>query len=200
MTDTETLMKKRFDGYLPVVLDVETGGLDPIKNALLEVAAVTVDFNAQAELQIREHFSTHVEAFKGAKLNPQSMEINKIDPDHPFRFAMSEAKALTELFNFVSQALIETDCRRAILVGHNAHFDLSFILAACQRCQLESPFHSFTVFDTATLGGLAYGKTVLAKILKKAGIAFDKNQAHSALYDAQKTAELFCQIINRDPG
>ena len=52
-------------------------------------------------------------------------------------------------------------------------------------------------FDTATLAGLAVGHTVLARACALADIPFDNNEAHSADYDATKTAELFCLIVNR---
>ena len=192
-------MNKRFDGYLPVVVDVETSGVEPLKNALLEVAAATVDYDENGVMHVQdETYSTHVLAFEGAKIDEKALQINKIDPYHPFRFAVPEEQALQELFAFVSKALKRTGCRRALLVGHNAHFDLSFVQAAMRRCKItKSPFHHFTVFDTATIGGLVFGKTILAKVLKQASIEFDKEEAHSALYDTQKTAELFCVAINR---
>ncbi len=191
-------IKSRFDGYLPVVLDVETTGTDSKKHALLEIAAMLLDFNGAGELTPQESFACHVEVFEGAVIDQEALEVNHIDPYHPFRFAIPEKQALTQLFSFVSDALKKYGCRRAILVGHNAHFDLGFIQAAGKRCKLSAnPFHSFTVFDTATLAAVAYGKSVLAKALKVAGIKFDKNQAHSAIYDTEKTAELFCMIVNQ---
>lgn len=192
------LIKQRFDGYLPVVVDVETSGVDPHKNALLEIAAITVNYQASGLLEPdSESYSTHVLAFEGAIIDEKALKINNIDPFHPFRFAISEEKALSGLFDYVNRALKHTGCRRALLVGHNAHFDLSFVRAAMKRCKIkESPFHAFTVFDTATLGGAFLGKTILAKAIKEAGISFSKDEAHSALYDTQKTAELFCHIIN----
>ncbi|MGR9074041.1 MAG: hypothetical protein ACU833_13340, partial [Gammaproteobacteria bacterium] len=54
-----------------------------------------------------------------------------------------------------------------------------------------------STFDTATLGGLVYGQTVLSKAVQKAGLDWDNAKAHSALYDAEQTAELFCRIVNR---
>lgn len=190
-------LNKRFDGYLPIVVDVETSGVDPLKHSLLEIAAVTIKQDENNHYCTDETFICHVLPFEGAKLDPKAMEITKIDPYHPFRFAVEEEKALHKLFEFSKKAVQENKCRRALLVGHNAHFDLSFIKTAMQRCEIKtSPFHSFTCLDTATLSGLIYGKTVLAKALKKAGVVFDKDKAHSALYDAEKTAELFCLILN----
>lgn len=191
-------IRKRFDGFLPIVLDVETGGANPLKDALLEVAAVSVNYNNENVLVPNEEiYRSHVIPFEGSHLDPDAMSVNRIQVDHPFRFAQPEIKVLQDLFTYVNKALNDTRCRRAILVGHNAHFDLGFIQAAVKRCKLENtPFHRFTVFDTATLGGLMYKKTVLAKILKEANIEFDKDEAHSAVYDTIKTAELFCKIIN----
>lgn len=193
-----TEIKKRFDGYLPIVIDIETSGVDYQKNAILEIAAVRVDYNDAGLLIPVGDFACHVTPFEGARLDKEALEITGIDPFHPFRFDVCEIDALTQLFQFVKKALEETECRRAVLVGHNAHFDLSFILASAKRCKIkETPFHAFTVFDTATLSGLAFGKTVLAKALRAARIGFDKNEAHSAIYDAKQTAELFCYIVNK---
>ena len=197
MTKHITPLNKHFDGYLPVVVDLETSGVNSRTDALLEIAAINIVLDEAGLFSAGESFSTHVAAFEGANFDEKALEINKIIPDHPFRFAIPESETLTLLFEFVQKALRSSGCRRAVLVGHNAHFDLGFLQAAMKRCgRKTSPFHAFTVFDTATLSGLAYGKTVLAKALKAAKIEFDITQAHSALYDTQKTTELFCKIMN----
>ena len=190
-------IKTRFDGYLPVVIDIETTGVDHRKNGLLELAVILVDYDKDGLLTPTESDHWHIMPYKGAIIDPEALKITGIDPEHPFRLAIDEAKALTELCSFVQTAVKKYACRRAVLVGHNAHFDLNFILSAIKRCDIKkNPFHAFTCIDTATLGGLAFKKTVLAKALKEAGIKFDKDAAHSALYDTQKTAELFCKIVN----
>ena len=192
------LLKKRFSGYLPVVIDIETGGLEPLKNPILEIAALLIEISQEKKLYPGELFACHVLPFKGATLDPASLEITRIDPYHPFRFAIEEKKTLQELFTFVEKAIIAHGCRRAVLVGHNAHFDLSFIQAAMKRCKIKkSPFHAFTCFDTATLAATVFGEPVLAKALREARIPFDKNEAHSAIYDAKCAAELFCHILNK---
>ena len=199
------LIKKRFQGYLPVVVDVETGGVNPKIDALLEVAAVFVEMNPDTGMltpKLDDPFHSHVTPFEGAKIENEALEINKIVPNHPFRFAEKEQVVAEALFEAINEQLRQTGCRRAVLVGHNATFDLSFVQALAKRTKLfgKIPFHKFTVFDTATLGGVAYGKTVLAKALHQAKIPFRKDEAHSALYDTQKTAELFCKIVNQfDP-
>lgn len=187
----------RFRGFLPVVIDVETGGVNPRTDALLEIAAVVVDMDEHGMLSTAESISAHVEPEKGLLLNPESMRINGIKVDNPFRFAISEKEALKKVFAMVREALKQKGCTRAILVGHNAHFDLAFLNAAIERTGIKnSPFHPFSVIDTVSLAGLAYGQTVLARAVTAAGIEWDHSQAHSALYDTQKTAELFCNIVN----
>ena len=191
-------LDKRFRGYLPVVIDIETAGFNPKKHALLEIAAVIVELNSDSDLYITEHYSTHVVPFKNAELDEAALKFNGIDPYHPFRMAVDEKDALELIFKPIREALKRNNCSKAILVGHNPAFDIAFLNAAIHRTQIKkSPFHPFSTFDTATLGGLAYQQTVLAKIAKTAGIEWDSEKAHSALYDAEKTAELFCKIVNR---
>lgn len=189
-------LKNRFRGFMPVVVDVETAGIDPNTNALLEMSIVLVDINEQGLFVTDSTHSEHILPFEGSVLDPKSLEFNQIDPFQPLRFAVDEKIALKNLFAPINEALKKHKCQRAVLVGHNAWFDLLFIKEAVKRTGLSSPFHSFTCFDTATLAALFYGQTVLAKAMSKAGIAFDANEAHSAIYDAEKTAELFCTMLN----
>lgn len=194
---SKTPIASRFRGFLPVVVDVETAGFDPDKNALLEVAAVTVRINEAGLLERHETHAVHVEPFKGSTLDPKALEFTGIDPFHPFRMAKPEKEALLEIFAPIQELIKETECTRAILVGHNPFFDLGFIKAAAERSKIKkNPFHQFSTFDTATLGGLAYGQTVLARAAEAAGIRWDHDAAHSAIYDAEQTAELFCRIVN----
>jgi ribonuclease T len=189
-------LKQRFRGFLPVIVDVETAGIDPQTNALLEICIVILDMNDKGRFFPKEHYFEHVLPFKDAVLDPESLAFNQIDPYQPLRFAIDERLALERIFLPIRNALKKTQCSRAVLVGHNAWFDLLFLKAAVKRTGVSFPFHAFTCFDTATLAGMAYGQTVLAKAVKAAGISFDQNEAHSAIYDAQKTAELFCEMAN----
>ncbi len=189
---------RRFRGFLPVVVDVETAGFNACSDALLEVAAIIINMDEDGFVHPGKTVSCHVEPFPGANLDPAALAFNGIDPEHPFRFAKPEKEALEEVFSPVRQAVKKHACKRAILVGHNAFFDLGFINAAVERTGIKrNPFHPFSTFDTVSLAGLAYGQTVLAKAAVAAGIEWDGNEAHSALYDTQKTAELFCAVVNR---
>lgn len=189
-------LKDRFRGFLPVVVDIETAGIDPQKNALLEMCIVLIELDEQGFfVRGASHFE-HVLPFEGAELDEKSLDFIQIDPFQPLRFAIEEKQALENLFVPINKALKKTKCQRAVLVGHNAWFDLLFIKEAVKRTGIASPFHSFTCFDTATLAGFMYGQTVLAKAAQAAGIDFDTKEAHSAIYDAEKTADLFCAMLN----
>ncbi|HUE48893.1 MAG TPA: ribonuclease T [Steroidobacteraceae bacterium] len=192
------LMARRFRGYLPVAIDVETGGFHPATDALLEIAAVLIDMDADGTLKRGAIHNFHVQPFEGGRLDPTSLSITGIDPFHPLRPALPERDALQRVFREIRHAVRAYGCRRAILVGHNAAFDLSFLNAAVARAQVKrNPFHPFSSFDTATLAGAALGQTVLAKALTVAGLEWDPGSAHNARYDAQCSAELFCLVCNR---
>jgi ribonuclease T len=197
----KSLIAQRFRGFLPVVVDVETGGFNPNTDALLEIAGVLVEMQADGTLVRGETWRYHVQPFPGANLEAASLAVNGIDPFHPLRPALSERDAMTRLLGDIRRAVKDTGCNRAVLVGHNAYFDLNFLNAAVTRCQIKrNPFHPFSCFDTATLAGVAFGQTVLAKATAAAGFAWDSSEAHSAAYDAERTADLFCMICNRFKG
>jgi ribonuclease T len=195
------LMARRFRGFLPVVVDVETGGFNPRTDALLEIAAVMVELQNDGSFAPGATHRYHVKPFAGANIEAASLEVNGIDPHHPLRPALPEQDALQRIFREVRAAVRQHDCTRAILVGHNAFFDLHFLNAAIERCGIKrNPFHPFSSFDTATLGGIAYGQTVLSRIVEAAGLKWDSSSAHSAGYDARITAEVFCTIVNQFRG
>ncbi|MEM7280810.1 MAG: ribonuclease T [Pseudomonadota bacterium] len=191
-------MSKRFRGFLPVVVDVETGGFNDKTDALLEIAAVLIEIQEDGSMLPGEQIHTHVEPFQGANIDPASLEITGIDPSNPLRGAIPEQQALGHVFQPIRQAVRDNDCNRAILVGHNSFFDLSFINAAVERNGIKrNPFHPFSSFDTATLAGVLVGQTVLSRAVEAVGLAWDSGQAHGAAYDANVTANLFCELVNR---
>lgn len=196
--NNRTALSRRFRGLLPVVIDVETSGLISATDALLEIAAVMLFIDAEGKLRREKTHAYHVEPFPGARLEKEALEITGIQPFYPLRYAIPESQALHRIFYTVSEQLEKMSCYRAVLVGHNAWFDLSFILAAAKRSGIKHhPFHTFTTLDTASLSAVALGETVLARAARRARVPFDIQQAHSAIYDAERTAELFCYIANR---
>jgi len=193
-----TTIAERFRGFLPVVIDLETGGFNARTDALLEIAAVMLRLDAEGNLRRGEPFAYHVLPFQGANLEPAALQVTGIDPHHPLRPAIPERDALQRVFREVRNEMKTANCNRAVLVGHNAHFDLGFLNEAIARCDIKrSPFHPFAILDTASLAGVALGQTVLARASMAAGLAWDERAAHSAVYDAEITADLFCEIVNR---
>ena len=193
-----TPISLRFRGFLPVVVDVETGGFNAATDALLEIAAVMLRIDDEGRLVTADTHRFLVKPAPGLNLEPTSLQVTGIDPFHPLRPHVDEDEALRELFRHVRREIREADCTRAILVGHNSFFDLSFLNAAVERNKIKrNPFHPFSSFDTATLGGVAFGQTVLSRAVSTAGFDWDDEQAHSALYDAEMTAKLFCEAVNR---
>ena len=196
-------LKDRFRKFLPVVVDVETAGFNAQTDALLEIACIPILLNEQGVFYPGDALNAHIEPFEGANLEPSALAFTGIDPKNPMRKAIAEDEktALRRIFKGLKEVRRAEDCRQCVLIGHNAHFDLAFLNAAVLRTNSKNhnPFHNFSVFDTVTLSALAFGQTVLARACKAAGLEFDGKDAHSALYDTQKTAELFCHILNSYP-
>ncbi|AFT71531.1 Ribonuclease T [Alloalcanivorax dieselolei B5] len=198
MSEKHPSLALRFRGFLPVVVDVETGGFDARHDALLEIAAVLLEMDSGGYLRPATRIHFHVDPFPGANIEQAALDFTGIDPSNPLRGAVAEDIALSGIFDPVRKAVKQNGCNRAVLVGHNSFFDQGFLNAASERNDVKrNPFHPFSSFDTAALAGLVYGQTVLAKACEAAGIRFSQREAHSALYDATRTAELFCSMVNR---
>ena len=188
-------LNRLFAGFLPVVVDVETAGVNPQTDALLEVAACVLQLK-DGQLVPGDVWHEHVTPYPGLCVHQEALDINRIIPDHPFRMALLEEEALKSLIEFVKNHCQSQSCERAILIGHNAHFDLEFLNQAYLRHNLTSPFHRFRVMDTVTLSMVHLGVSVLAKALRRTRIGYDPDQAHGALYDTIQTARLFCHLYH----
>ena len=190
------MLKDRFRKFLPVIVDLETGGFDAKKNAILEIAIQLID-EEDSRLILGDSHRYHIKPFEGLKVDKEALEFLRLDLNHPLRSAVDEEHALKESFKIINKQKSKYECSRAILVGHNAFFDHSFLVEACYRNNInKSPFHAFSLIDTVSLGVLATQQTVLAKVCKELDISYDNNEAHSAAYDAEVTAQVFCKIIN----
>jgi ribonuclease T len=188
----------RFRGFLPVVVDLETGGLDATQSAILELAYSIPERAPDGRWRAGPVRDFQIAPFSGAVISDASLKLTGINLDDPRRAPQSEAKVFATLQADIAHALTVTGCKRAILVGHNTHFDLHFLLAMGRRLGVsESPFHPFCVLDTVTLGVLLYGHTVLARCVPAAGLEFVNRDAHSAAYDCLKTSELFVAVLNQ---
>ena len=194
-------MARRFRGFYPVVVDIECGGFNARTDAILEIAAVILDLDDDHQLVRKETHFYRVVPFAGANLEEASLKFTGINPHHPLRIAYPELEVFREMFQKIRAGMKAADCKRAILVGHNAHFDHGFVNAAVERNNLKrNPFHPFSSLDTASMSALCFGQTVLARACEAAGLGFDPDAAHSAKYDAEMTADLFCHMVNAWQG
>ena len=192
-------LNERFRSYLPVVVDLETGGFDSENNPLLELACTFVNISDE-QLCAADSHEWCISPFEGSVADPASLKVTGIDLTDPNRNGQDEHEAITEFFQLIRKEMKEQKCKRAIMVAHNASFDHGFLHAAASRCAIKrSPFHPFTTIDTASLSAVAYGHTVLSEACKRAGIDFNNQNAHSAAYDTARTADLFCKIVNQWP-
>jgi ribonuclease T len=198
MSATSPQLNQRFRGYFPVIIDVETAGFNAQSDALLEIAAITLKMDEHGMLTPDECFHEHVVPFEDANIEKAAIEFNGIDPFCALRGAKEESEVMKDLCKHIRKLQKQADCQRSVIVAHNATFDQSFVNAAIERQGIKrTPFHPFVSFDTTSLAALTLGQTVLVKACEAAKIDFQQSQAHSALYDTQKTAELFCYMVNR---
>lgn len=191
-------IRDRFRTFLPVVVDVETGGFNPNTDALLEVSMITMQIDNAGKLTSKDQYSVNIKPFEGSNIERVNIDFLGIDPYDEKRNLMEEGEAIRQLFKLISKEVKAQECTKAILVGHNGAFDLGFINAAATRIGYKrNPFHPFSVIDTVSLGALVLGQTVLSRACLTAGIGFSEEHAHSAVYDTEKECELFCTMYNR---
>ncbi len=89
------LMSDRFRGFLPVVVDVETGGFNSETDALLEIGAVILSINEQGGLTPGFNLFHSIIPFQGANIEQAALDITGIKPNDPYRTATDEKEALT---------------------------------------------------------------------------------------------------------
>ncbi len=159
-----------------VVFDIETTGFSPVKNRIIEIGAVKV-----AGGEIVGRFSTFV--------NPQTpipFEIEKLTGIHD-DMVMDAPVIETVLPDFLAF------CDGAVLVAHNANFDMSFIKENARRLGMEK---QFTYVDTVGIARMLLpnqAKHTLDAVAKTLGILLENH--HRAVDDAQATAEIFVKFI-----
>ncbi len=107
---------QRFRGFLPVVVDVETGGFNAQTDALLEIAMVTVRMDEDGWLYPHKAIDANVIPFEGANLEKEALDFTGIDPFDPEREAISELDAMTKMLQLVRKEVKSTGCNRAVLV------------------------------------------------------------------------------------
>lgn len=178
------------------MIDLETGGFECKKHAVLEIAIVLLDWKDNQIIPGVTH-QWNIEPEAHLVVEAASLAVTGIDLSDPNRNAIQENQAVRECFKIIRRAVKSANCNRAILTAHNAHFDHGFVMEATERNEIKrNPFHPFSVIDTASLSALTLGHTVLSEACLRAGVNFENEKAHSAVHDAEATADLFCRIVN----
>lgn len=160
-----------------VVFDIETTGFSPVNNRIIEIGAVKVHEGA-----IAGRYSTFV--------NPRvpiPFEIEKLTSinDQMVMDAPGIEEILPEFLDF---------CQGAVLVAHNAGFDMSFIIENAERQGIRK---KFTYVDTLGIARILLphqAKHTLDAVAKTLGISLENH--HRAVDDAQCTAEIFVKFIS----
>ena len=88
--ETRAVVGQRFRGFLPVVVDVETAGFNSQTDALLEIAAIPIVYDADGNFVPGEAHHAHINPFEGANLDRRSLDFIGVDPFNPMRMAMAE--------------------------------------------------------------------------------------------------------------
>ncbi|MBO5292661.1 MAG: PolC-type DNA polymerase III [Lachnospiraceae bacterium] len=159
-----------------VVFDIETTGFSPVKNRIIEIGAVKVEHG-----EITARYSTFV------------------NPDVPIPFEIEKLTGINDEMvvdaPMIEQILPEflKFCEGAVLVAHNANFDMSFILenAARQSIPLDVTYVDTVGIARVLLPGQA--KHTLDAVAKAMGVSLENH--HRAVDDAAATAEIFVKFI-----
>ena len=159
-----------------VVFDIETTGFSPVHDRIIEIGAVKVEKG-----EIKERFSSFVNPDV-----PIPLEIEKLTGIHDGMVvdAPMIEEALPHFLEF---------CQDAVLVAHNASFDMSFIIENTRRLGLKK---EFTYVDTVGIARLLLphqAKHKLDAVAKTLGISLENH--HRAVDDAEATAEIFLKFI-----
>ncbi len=110
-TAVAALMSRRFRGFLPVVIDVETGGFNSRTDALLEIAAVFIDIDASGTLSRGCHPQLPCAAVSGCATGPGLAERHRHRSLSSVAAALPEREAIQRIFREVRHQLKAYDCR-----------------------------------------------------------------------------------------
>ena len=160
-----------------VVFDIETTGFSPVNNRIIEIGAVKVSGGG-----ISDRFSSFV------------------NPDVPIPFEIEKLTGINDSMvmgaPFIEEVLPEflAFCKDAVLVAHNANFDMSFIKENALRQNIR---RQFTYVDTVGIARILLphqAKHTLDAVAKTMGVSLENH--HRAVDDAEATAEIFVKFIS----
>ena len=166
---------QKLDGRF-VVFDIETTGFSSLTCQIIEIGAVLVENG-----EITERFSTFV------------------NPKVPIPFRIEQLTSINDSMVMDAPTIEEVlpkfleFSKGAVMVAHNADFDMGFIMKNCDRLGIE---HDFTYVDTVGMARFllpALNRFKLDTVAKAVGVSLENH--HRAVDDAACTAEIFVKFV-----
>lgn len=163
-----------------VVFDCETTGLLPHKDELVQLGAVRVRRNRIIEGETIDKLID-----PGRPIPPTSTRVHHIT-DAMVAGAPPPKTVVSEFHHFA---------RDAVIVAHNAPFDMAFMHRHGNEMQIDWPQ---PILDTVLLSAVLFGTTerhTLDALCGRLGVTIPPNLRHTALGDAHATAEVLCRML-----
>lgn len=189
-----------------VFFDLETGGLDPLRHPIIQIALVAVDgaWREIEALELKIHFDR-------ATCEASALEVNRWDPEVWKREAVSSPSALAAVTSFFRRHATVTKTARASgrpflvarVAGHNAErFDCPFLVEWFKQARQFCPAAAFEPLDTVSLARWAsLGRQDAPKDHKLGTVAawlgVGLTDAHDALADIRATVEVAKVLCGR---
>jgi len=183
---------------LPIVLDIETSGIDKVKCGIWQIGAI--DLNNLKEQFLEEAKIDNEDIVLNAGKRTLFEVIGKTEEQFRDKNKQSQKQMLKNFFEWVNKKPMKN------FLCQNPQFDVTFLDIKAKKYNLEMPFH-YRSFDTHSIAQLKYydlNKKFLVKdghsdmgltnILKLCGME-DNRQAHNALEDCKLTGECFSRLI-----
>ncbi|MGM9913373.1 PolC-type DNA polymerase III [Floccifex sp.] len=162
-----------------VVFDLETTGLSQRLDKIIEFGAVKMQH--REVIETKQVFINPKRTIPANISNLTNIHQSDVDKAQPIEVV------LPELLDFIGDA---------ILVAHNATFDVGFMNAACRDCgydEITNPVIDTLPLAYALLDTKRYN---LGAVCRHYGVGYDGEGAHRADYDARVLSQVLCHMMN----
>lgn len=178
-------------------IDVETSGLDPRKNAVLQLAGTLEDDSRS------ENFNYFIKPFPTDIVDAKALEVNKLNPNEE---KFKEPRFVYDDFTYMLSTFVNKFDKKdkMFFVGYNSHFfDMPFVREFFSKCG-NKYFGSYFFFPSLDIMVMAQFKLMkqrhlmkdfkLHTVAKELGITVEEEQLHDAMYDIRLTKEIFLKL------
>jgi len=180
-----------------LLLDTETGGLDPERFSLLSVGLVLWE---EGQLGAQDEFSV---AEPEIRYEPEAMAVNRIDVSILGATGLPPTQAVARLEHFLDSHFSRSPGDRILVAGHNVGFDVAFLRRLYRLAGRPGmTIFSHRVLDTSVIlqflalaGRLPATVTSSSGAFSYFGIDLPPGKRHTALADARATGELLTKLV-----